>query len=443
MANEDCEGAAARVLLCVCGGIAAYKAVEVLRLLQRAGCTVRVASTEGALRFVGAATWEGLTHEPLATSLFDDATSAIPHIELSGWAEVVLVMPATANVMAKMAMGMADDLVSATLLAVPEATPIVVAPAMNVHMWKAAATQANVSVLMARGARFVMPVSGRLACNDVGEGKLASVECIADAVLAQLGATSCESLAETGREVQEAREAEAGARADVAGTRMGTLPFSSVVVTAGPTHEAIDPVRYIANRSSGKMGFAIAEEAARRGAEVTLVAGPVSLPTPQGVRRVDVVSAAEMHDATVAAFANSDVAICAAAVADYTPAHPADHKLKKGREQLDAIELVQTADILAELCASKNDGGKRRFVVGFAAETHDLLNNAQAKLERKGCDLIAANDVSRSDSGFGSDTNRVTLLSPAGAEALPTLSKAEVAARLVDRIAKDFVSYVR
>ena len=398
-----------------CGGIAAYKAVEVLRLLQKAGCVVRVASTQGALQFVGAATWEGLTHTPLATGIFDYEESAIPHVDLAGWADVVLVMPATANVMAKMAMGLADDLVSATLLAVPAHTPVVVAPAMNVHMWQAAATQANVATLAERGAHFVMPVSGRLACDDVGEGKLAPVEQIAAAVLEWVDG-----------EDAPIPDGFRGASAALAGVH--------VLVTAGPTHEAIDPVRYIANASSGKMGYAIAAEAARRGAEVTLVSGPTALDAPVGVRRVDVTNAAQMHDAAVEAFQESDVAICAAAVADYTPAHPADHKLKKAHEHLDVIELVETADILARLGSTKGEGGRRRVVVGFAAETHDLVANAQAKLARKGCDLVVANDVSRDDSGFGTSTNHVLLVSAQGVDELPTLPKAEVAAHILDRV---------
>ncbi len=395
-----------QVLLCVNGGIAAYKAVEVLRLLQKADCKVRVASTEDGLRFVGAATWEGLTHQSVASSLYGWTESAIPHIMLSEWADVVLVCPATANTMAKMAAGIADDLVSTTLLAVPRTTPVVVAPAMNVNMWQAAPTQVNVRTLRERGVRFVMPVEGRLACDAVGEGKLASVDQIARAVL------------------------------DAAGSRASsrTMAGRSVVVTAGPTHEAIDPVRYIANASSGKMGYAIAAEAARRGARTVLVSGPTALEAPVGVERVDVVSAAQMHEATLRAFEGADVAICAAAVADYTPAHPADHKLKKAHEHLDTIELKETKDILAELGRRKSQDGRARVVVGFAAETNDLVANAQAKLERKGCDLVVANDVTRSDSGFGSATNHVTLVSAAGIRELPTLAKEEVAVHLLDEV---------
>lgn len=412
----DNEARMANVLLCVSGGIAAYKAVEALRLLQKSGCEVRVACTQDSLQFVGAATWEGLVHHRVATGFYDWTESTIPHVQLAGWADVVLVMPATANIMAKMVTGLADDLVSATLLAVPSTTPVVVAPAMNVHMWKSAATQHNVGVLRERGVRLAMPVEGHLACDVEGEGKLAPVGGIVDETL------------------QAAQQAVHGS------AHAGELAGRAFVITAGPTHEAIDPVRYIANASSGKMGYAIAAEAVRRGARVTLVSGPTSLAVPSGVDRVDVVSAAQMHDATVSAYKEADVAICAAAVADYTPAHPADHKLKKAFEHLDTIELVETADILAELGRTKSDGGKERLVVGFAAETNDLVANATSKLERKGCDLVVANDVSRADSGFGSDTNRVWFVSYQGVEELPTMSKNAVAHHLIDRVARMLVS---
>ena len=382
------------VLLAVCGGIAAYKACEVLRGLQKAGCEVRVTMTEDATRFVGAATFKALSGSPVATSLYDYPGSAIPHIELAEWADAAVVAPATANVLAKMACGIADDCLTTTLLAC--ACPVLVAPGMNVHMWRNAATQSNVATLRERGVRFVGPDSGRLACGEVGEGKLAGVDEIVAAALALL------------------------APRDLAGLR--------VLVDAGPTHEAIDPVRYIANRSTGKMGYAIAEAAARRGAEVTLVSGPTSLATPAGVRRIDVESAAQMHDAMLTAFEGADVAVCSAAVADYAPAAPADHKLKKSREHLDAIRLTETADILADLCAAK--GG--RVVVGFAAETDDLLAHARQKLERKGADFIVANDVSRPESTFGADTNRVALVSAEGVEQLETMPLADVADAILD-----------
>lgn len=390
------SGGRGRVLLAVCGGIAAYKACEVLRGLQRAGCEVRVTMTEDATRFVGAATFEALSGAPVATSLYEYPGSAIPHIALAEWADAAVVVPATANVLAKMACGIADDCLTTTLLAC--ACPVLVAPGMNVHMWRNVATQANVSTLRERGVRFAGPDSGRLACGDVGEGKLADVGEIVAAALALL------------------------APRDLAGLR--------VLVNAGPTHEAIDPVRYIANRSTGKMGYAIAEAAARRGAEVTLVSGPTSLPTPAGVRRVDVESAAQMHDAMLAEFAAADAAICSAAVADYAPAAPADHKLKKSREHLDAIALTETADILADLCAAKGE----RTVVGFAAETDDLLAHAREKLAHKGADLIVANDVSRPESTFGADTNRVALVSADGVEQLETMPLADVANAILDAV---------
>ena len=388
-----------RVLLAVCGGIAAYKACEVLRGLQKAGCEVRVTMTADAEKFVGAATFEALSGAPVATSLYGHPASAIPHIDLAEWADAAVVVPATANVMAKMACGIADDCLTTTLLACWGCCPVLVAPGMNVHMWQSPATQANVAALRERGVRFAGPDSGRLACGDVGEGKLAPVDQIVAAALALL------------------------APRDLAGLR--------VLVNAGPTHEAIDPVRYIANRSTGKMGFAIAEAAARRGAEVTLVSGPCALATPAGVSRVDVESAAQMHDAMIAAFKDADAAICSAAVADYTPAAPADHKLKKSAEHLDAIVLVETADILADLCARKGE----RVVVGFAAETNDLLAHASEKLARKGADLIVANDVSRPESTFGADTNRVALVSAGGVEQLETLPLADVADAILDRLA--------
>ena len=395
-------GRAPRVLLAVCGGIAAYKACEVLRGLQKAGCEVRVTMTADAERFVGAVTFEALSGAPVADDLYDYPGSPIPHIELSEWADLAIVVPATANVMAKLACGIADDCLTSTLLACHGSCPVMVAPGMNTRMWANPATQANVSALRGRGVTVVGPGSGRLACGDVGEGKLAPVEDVVTAALAALSP----------------RER------DLAGLRL--------VVTAGPTHEAIDPVRYIANRSTGKMGFALAEAAAARGAEVTLVCGPIPSPLPLSpeVRRVDVVSASQMHEAALSAFEGADAAICCAAVADYTPARPADHKLKKSREHLDRIELVETADILADLCAVK--GG--RVVVGFAAETDDLLAHAADKLARKGADLIVANDVSRPESTFGADTNRVALVSASGVEQLETMPLPAVADAVLDAV---------
>lgn len=393
-----------RVLLGVTGGIAVYKAVEVMRALQKAGCDVRVCMTADAQKFVAPLTFEALCGHPVSSDVFSDRESFIPHIDLAEWASVACVVPATANVLAKLACGIADDMLSTTLLALPAKTPLLVAPAMNVHMWQNPATQHNVGVLRDRGVRLIMPVSGRLACGDVGEGKLASVEAIGQAVL--FAALS------------------AGHLNDLAGKR--------VLVTAGPTHEAIDPVRYIANESSGKMGFSIAAAAAARGASVTLVSGPVALDDPAGVDVVHVESAAQMHDAAVSAFTDADVAVCAAAVADYTPAEPADHKLKKAHEHLDQLRLVETADILAELSATKGS----RVVVGFAAETNDVVQNAAAKLARKGCDLVVANQVGGPNSAFGSDTDQVVLVGGNGSCELPRMSKVLVAGAVMDEVAR-------
>jgi phosphopantothenoylcysteine decarboxylase/phosphopantothenate--cysteine ligase len=407
------------VLLAVTGGIAAYKACEVLRGLQEADCDVRVCMSQDAQHFVGKTTFAALSGHRVLSDLYADETDPIPHISYAKWANLALVVPATANLLAKLATGIADDAMSSTLLALPSETALLVAPAMNVHMWESAATQANVATLRERGVHIVDPEQGRLACGDEGTGKLASVEHIVEQAL--------DLLAE-----HEAVDA-LGARVllpahpvihDLTGIRM--------LVTAGPTHEAIDPVRYISNASSGKMGFSIATAAIERGAEVTLVAGPCSLPTPPGAKRIDVISAAQMREAALVAFEDVDVAICAAAVADYTPAHPiASHKLKKDHEHLSAIKLVETDDILAELCEKK--GG--RIVVGFAAETDDLVANARRKLASKGCDMIVANDVSRTDSTFGSDTDRVTFVTENLVEPMDTLTKREVADKLLGRVA--------
>jgi phosphopantothenoylcysteine decarboxylase/phosphopantothenate--cysteine ligase len=397
MQDEGKGSRQGRVLVVVTGCIAAYKAAEVLRGLQKADCDVRVAMTEHATEFVGPITFEALSGHPVVTDLFR-ASTPIPHIELTDWAELVCVVPATANFLAKMAAGIADDAASTTVLAA--GCPVLVAPAMNVRMWSNPQTQANLDILRSSGVDVVMPVAGRLACGAEGEGKLASVEQVVAAAL------------ETLRPEPD-------------------LSGRAFLVTAGPTHEAIDPVRFLANASSGKMGYAIAAAAARHGARVVLVSGPTALACPPGVDRVDVTSAAEMLEASKAAFASADCAILAAAVADYTPAHPADHKLKKDAEPLGSIELVQTADILRTLSAEK--GG--RVVIGFAAETGDAVAKAQAKLARKGCDLIVANDVSREDSAFGSDTDAVTFVSIEGVEPLPTLAKQQVAERLIARAA--------
>lgn len=388
---------APRVALFVTGGIAAYKACEVLRGLQKGGCDVRVCMSANATKLVGPTTFEALSGHHVTLGIFGDGETPIPHIELSEWADLALVCPATANVIAKMAAGIADDAVSTTLVAC--SCPVVVAPAMNVHMWQNPATQANVKTLVSRGVQVVGPATGRLACGDVGAGKLEDVSVIVAAALARVRAH-------------------------------GSLAGKSVVITAGPTHEPIDPVRYLSNASSGKMGYALAQAAAAHGAEVTLVSGPVSQPKPTGVKLVGVTTAAEMLAATQEAFESADAAILAAAVSDYRPAKSSDHKLKKAAEPLEALELVENEDILATISATR--GG--RVVIGFAAETNDVTDNARKKLEHKGCDLIVANDVSRADSTFGADTDLVTLVGDKYEEELPLMSKPEVAEAIIERL---------
>ncbi|MDO4436691.1 MAG: bifunctional phosphopantothenoylcysteine decarboxylase/phosphopantothenate--cysteine ligase CoaBC [Coriobacteriaceae bacterium] len=387
------------VLLCVTGCIAAYKACEITRGLQKAGVRVKVCMTEHATAFVGPTTFRALTHEEVAVDLFDNPSDPIHHISLAKEPDVVLVAPATANVLAQIAHGEAHDLLTTTVLAT--SAPVVVAPAMNVGMWQAEATQRNVSELEVRGYDIVRPASGYLACGDTGEGKLAEVDEIVSRTLLALE-TSC------------------------------ALEGERVLVTAGGTREAIDPVRYIGNRSSGKMGHAIARAAAAMGAQVTLVTAAQGQSIPFGVEGVRVESAAEMHDAVSSRFDQSTMLVCAAAVADYTPATVAPDKLSKSDGELTSIPLVKTADILADMSHVKGD----RIVVGFAAETNNLVARAQTKLARKGCDAIVANDVSRTESTFGSDTNAVWWISGDESVELPCQGKQALAFELLKRAAR-------
>jgi phosphopantothenoylcysteine decarboxylase/phosphopantothenate--cysteine ligase len=383
------------IVLGVTGCIAAYKACELARALMKHGCTVKVVMTESATKFVGPTTFRALTTEPVAVGLWDDADAHVHHISLAEEAEVFVIAPATANTIAKLAEGRADDLLSTAALAT-EAT-LVIAPAMNVHMWRAETTQAAVAKLRARGAVIVAPESGELACGDVGEGRLAEPAVITKAVLG---------------EVKRAR----------------SLRGVRVLVTAGPTQEALDPVRFLGNRSSGKTGYAIAEEAGRRGADVTLVSGPTTLADPFGVTTVRVTTAQQMRDAVMAAYADIDAVVATAAVADFRPVAPQLHKQKKEDASL-TIELERTPDILAELGASK-DG---RLLIGFAAETQGVLQAAALKLDAKNLDLVVANDVSVEGLGFASDNNLVWLVSAQGAEELPLQTKTSIARELWDR----------
>jgi phosphopantothenoylcysteine decarboxylase/phosphopantothenate--cysteine ligase len=396
MAGMETTPRTPTVVLGVTGGIGAYKACELARELMRRGMRVKTVMTAAAQRFVTPLTFRTLTGEPVAVSLWDDPTSRVHHISLAREADVLVIAPCTANVIAKLAQGRADDLLTTTALATEAA--IVIAPAMNTHMWRKDITQRNVAALEARGALFVAPETGELACGDTGEGRLADVGAIADAV-----------------------EREARRSRSLDGVRM--------LVTAGPTHEPIDPVRYIGNRSSGRQGYAIAEEAARRGALVTLVSGPSELADPFDVSVVRVETAAEMHEAVDAAYPSTEVVVAAAAVADMRPAQPAAGKLKKP-DLPGSIELERTVDILESL-GSRKEG---RLLVGFAAETGDLVEAARGKLVAKHLDLVVANDVTQPGAGFGTVTNRVTLVSAGGAEELPLMDKAAVARAVLDRI---------
>ena len=384
------------LLLCITGCIAAYKSCEITRQLQKAGIRVKVCMTEHATAFVGPTTFRALTHEEVAVGLFDDPADPIHHISLAKEPDAVLIAPATANVLAKIAHGVADDLLTTTVLATD--APVVIAPAMNVGMWQADATCRNIRELEDRGYDIVRPATGYLACGDTGEGKLADVDDIVARALLVL----------------EMSDSLAGER---------------VIVTAGGTREAIDPVRYIGNRSTGKMGHAIARAARAMGAEVTLVTASTSLSVPYGVTGVRVESAAQMHAAVSERFDDCTMLVCAAAVADYTPAHPATEKLSKADVVLSSVELVKTRDILADMSARKGD----RIVIGFAAETNSLADRAQAKLGRKGCDAIVANDVSRDDSTFGSDTDSVLWVTGESVEQLPCMGKQSLAFDLLKR----------
>ena len=393
-----------RITLGVTGGVAAYKAAELVRRLQQEGHSVQVVMTRSAREFVTPLTFAALSGQKVITDLFSDSSggeanleSAIEHIAVAQRTDLLLVAPATADIIAKFARGVADDFLTTLYLA--STAPVVVAPAMNVNMWNHAATRKNVETLRARGVKIVEPDEGYLACGMTGPGRLAGIEEILAAV----------------HEVTKAQR---------------DLEGETVLVSAGPTCEDLDPVRFLTNRSSGKMGYAVAEAAAKRGAKVILVSGPVNLETPAGVERIDVRTAEEMRRAVVERFADASIAILAAAVADYRPAQPVAEKIKKGSAPL-AISLEPTADILAEVAKIKAN----RIVVGFAAETDHVAENARKKLASKNADLIVANDVTAEGAGFDRDTNVVTLFSRDGRDlALPKMPKSEVAERILDEV---------
>ena len=391
------------IALGICGGIGAYKAIEVARGLQKGGHEVVAVMTHAATHFVGPLTFEAITRRPVITDQFAPGANAdIEHIALASSIDLLLIAPATANIIGKLANGIADDFLS-TLYTATRA-PLLLAPSMNTQMFEHAAVRRNLDMLAGRGVRFVEPGEGYLACGWIGKGRLAEPDEIVDAAEAIL------------------RPA-------------GPLRGRRVLVTAGPTHENVDPVRYIGNRSSGRMGFAIAAEAARRGAEVTLVAGPTSIEAPPVREVVRVRRASEMHEAVLSRAEKMDVVIMAAAVADYTPVDPSLQKMSKDGESLTLV-LRRTPDILGDLGSRRLAKGDGPLLVGFAAETEDVIRRAIAKREAKHVDLIVANDVSRDDSGFDVDTNEVTLIGPEGAETLPLQSKVKVAAALLDSIEK-------
>lgn len=393
-----------RILLCVGGGIAAYKALELVRRLREAGAEVQVAMTAGAQQFVTPLSFQALSGHATRTSLWDSAAEqAMGHLELARWADRVVVAPATADLLARLANGHADDLVSTLCLATT--APLAVAPAMNHRMWLNPATQANVATLRERGVQVIGPDDGPLAEGESGPGRLREP----DAIVSELAAAPLEP-----------KQAAATASD-------GSLKGLKVVVTAGPTYEDLDPVRYLGNRSSGKMGFAVAAAAQRRGADVLLVAGPVHLETPAGVKRVDVRSAAQMREAVFAAFP-ADIYIGAAAVADYTPRVAAASKIKKSGESL-ALDLVRTPDILSEVAALTQ--GKLKLVVGFAAETDRVAEYARGKLVAKRLDLIVANRVGIADGGFESDQNAMTAYWADGERDFPSAPKTKLADDLV------------
>ena len=387
------------VVLGVTGGIAAYKACELASRLRKAGAETKVIMTKNACEFVRPLTFETLTNQSVVTDTFDrPETRDVAHVSLAKWADLFVIAPATANILAKMACGIADDMLSTTVLATR--APVLLAPAMNTGMWENAATKANVETLKQRGARFVGPEGGFLACGDTGPGRMSEPEAIFAAV---------ESILCPHRDFEGLR----------------------VLVTAGPTREALDPVRYLTNRSSGKMGYAIAEAAAERGAQVTLVTGPTNLSIPTGVEAVSILSTQDLYDAMIARCEQADVVIQSAAPADFTPVAAADQKIKKQGDGNLIIEFTQTPDVAAAVGRMKKPG---QTLVGFAAETQDVLENAAEKLRKKNLDMIVANDVTAPGAGFDVDTNIVTFVTENGRESLPCMEKRRVAEALLDRV---------
>jgi phosphopantothenoylcysteine decarboxylase / phosphopantothenate---cysteine ligase len=394
-----------RILLGISGGIAAYKSADLVRRLKERGAEVRVILTDAAQHFITPLTLQALSGNPVSTSLLDPAAeAAMGHIELAKWADMVLIAPASADIIARMAHGLANDLLTTCVLAT--AAPVAVAPAMNQQMYKNIATQQNLATLIAHNFYIYGPGSGEQACGDIGAGRMLEALELVDAVEKHFNAEQ-------------------------------QLNNIKITITAGPTREAIDPVRYISNHSSGKMGFALAQAAAAMGAQVTLIAGPVQLATPAGVKRIDVTTAQQMYDAALAQADSSDIFIGCAAVADYRVANIASEKMKKAGDDALHLQLVQNPDIIAAVAALDSN---RPFTVGFAAETQNVLQYAKDKLQRKKLDLICANDVSDTRLGFNSDNNAVTLVWHAGEQQLPAQPKAGLARSIMQHIQAQFTA---
>lgn len=389
------------IVLGISGGIAAYKSAELTRLLKGAGAEVRVIMTPSATEFITPLTLQALSGNPVHQHLLDtEAEAAMGHIELAKWADLVLIAPASANLMARLSSGQGDDLLTTVCLATD--APICLAPAMNQAMWRDSGTQANAENLISRGIKLFGPGVGEQACGDTGPGRMLEPE-----EIVMHAADQFES---------------------------GNLTGKTVYITAGPTREALDPVRYISNHSSGKMGYALAEAAVEAGAKVKLISGPVTIAAPERVELIKVESAEQMLSASTETLSDCDIFIAAAAVADYRPTAVSEHKIKKGNEEIMELHLVKNPDIVATVAGSS----PKPYTIGFAAETKDVLNYARGKLERKGLDLIIANDVSRTDIGFNSDDNAVTVISRQDTLELPQASKRQLAVRLIELIAAHF-----
>lgn len=422
---------APRILLIISGGIAAYKSLELVRLLKRQGVAVRAVLTESAAQFVTPLSLGVMTEDHVYGAMFDlKEEREIGHIQLSRQADLIVICPATANILAKAAAGIADDLATTLLLATDK--PVLAVPAMNVRMWQHPATQRNLAQLRADGMTIMDPDEGSMACGEWGPGRLPEPPQIAERVCAMLGVAFDPALTSGRAPRPEAGDDLLAGQPDFTADNHRPLHGRHILVTAGPTHEAIDPVRYIANRSSGKQGFAIAAAAAQAGADVTLVAGPVTLPTPSGVTRVDVESAADMALAVEQALP-ADVGIMVAAVADWRAATVAATKIKKSGDAPAPLALAENPDILANLARHAR---RPTLLIGFAAETNDVTAHAQAKLARKGCDWIVANDVVADP--MGGDGNKVQLITATGVENWERMAKDKVAQRLIERIIDAF-----